>query len=117
MLGFPTTRLRFVMLILAFALGLGGPAVSHGTMAAPMQTALASGMATGMDCPNCPDNHKGGMTASCSVTACWTIPALPAQSATVDRQLQAVFTRSGAPIITGIATAPDPHPPRSFLQT
>lgn len=116
MLGFLTTRFRFVMLLLAFALGLAGQIGSHGATAAPMQTAMASGMASGMDCPACPGDHNGAMTDACSVIACWSIPGLPVQIATVARRLQTVFTRSGEPIITGIATAPDPHPPRTFLQ-
>ena len=116
MLGFLTTRFRFVILLLAFALGLAGQVASNGAMAAPMQAAMDSGMATGMNCPGCPSDHDSGMTDSCSVAACWSIPALPAQSATARSRSQTVFIRSGEPIITGIATAPDPYPPRSFLQ-
>lgn len=111
------TRFRVVMLLLAFGLGLAGQIASSAAMAAQMQVAPTAGMATGMDCPGCPSDQTGGMPASCTVAACWTIPALPAQVGAAERLHQAVFMPSAGLIIAGIATAPEPHPPRPFLHT
>lgn len=115
MFGSVISRFRVLMLLLAFGLGLAGQIVSSAAMAAQMQAAANAGMATGMDCPGCPSDQTGGMAAGCTVAACWTIPALPAQGGAAERPAQAVFMASAELIIAGIATAPEPHPPRSFL--
>ena len=117
MFGSLITRFRVVMLVLAFGLGLAGQIASSAAMAAQMQVAPNAGMATGMDCPGCPSDQTGGMAAGCTVAACSTVPALPAQGGATERPQQAVFMPSAELIIAGIATAPEPHPPRPFLHT
>jgi hypothetical protein len=116
MFGSVISRLRVLMLLLAFALGLAGQLVSGAAMAAQMQAAANAGMATEMDCPGCPSDQAGGMAVSCNA-ACWTIPALPAQSGTAEFTSATVFIPSVDLVIAGIVTRPDPHPPRSFLHT
>ena len=115
MLGFLIIRFRVVMLLLAFGLGLAGQILSGAAMAAQMQAATEPGIATGMDCPACPSDQTGGMMGSCSIAACWTIPALPTQERIPEQPVSLAFVPSAASIIAGIAAAPEPHPPRLFL--
>lgn len=103
------------MLLLAFGLGLAGQIVSSAAMAAQLHAAASPGLATAMDCPGCPSDQDGAMMGSCGVAACWTIPALPAQGGTPEQPPAIVFLPSVELIMAGIATAPEPHPPRSFL--
>ena len=114
MSGSVISRFRALMLLLAFGLGLAGQIVSSAAMAAQMQAAAHPGTATGMNCPACPGDQGGGIAASCTIAVCWTIPALPAQGGAAERPPQAVFVRSVELTVAGIATAPDPYPPRSF---
>ena len=115
MLGFLIIRFRVVMLLLAFGLGLAGQIASSAAIDAQMQVAPTAGMATGMDCPACPSDHTGGMMGSCSIAACWTIPALPTQERIPEQPAPLAFVPSAGSVIAGIATAPEPHPPRLIL--
>ena len=115
MFGLVISRFRVVMLLLALGLGLAGQIASSAAMAAQMQAAPNPGSATGMDCPGCASDQTGGIAATCTVAACWIIPALPAHSGTAEPPPQTVFMPSVELIVAGIATAPEPHPPRPFL--
>lgn len=55
--------------------------------------------------------------ASCGAIGCWTAPALPAQTATLQPSQQVAFGLVPDVVIAGLATTPDPHPPRSILHT
>jgi hypothetical protein len=111
MLGSFASRFRVFMLLLAFGLGLAGQVTSSAAMAAQMQGPTQAGINTGALCPGCDaDMQHGGMAPSCMVTSCWTIPALPPQSTALE-------PRPADAIVTGIASAPDPHPPRTFLHS
>ena len=114
MLGLFVSRFRVVMLLLAFALGLAGQAVSSAAMAAQMQGPAPVG--SGTLCPGCDgDRQDSGLAPSCMVSSCWTVPALPAPSTALEPRPSAVFPASADTITTGITSAPDPHPPRAFL--
>ena len=115
MFGSVISRFRGLVLLLAFGLGFIGQVLSGVAMAAQMQAAATPGMATGEVCPGCPSDQQGGMNTGCTVTACWTAPALPVQSKIPEFEPRMVFTPSAELIIAGIAIAPDPHPPRPFL--
>jgi len=116
MLGSFVSRFRVLMLFLAFALGMAGQIASTAAMAAEMQPVASVGMASDDPCPGCPGD-QGGMMTSCSIVGCWTAPALPAQSATLGPSPQVAFLVPSDVVIAGIATAPDPHPPRPILHT
>ena len=105
------------MLLLAFALGMAGQVASTAAMAAEMQPVTSVGMASDDPCPACPRDPHGGMMASCRVVGCLSAPALPAQSATLDPVPLVAFAVPSDIVIAGIATAPDPHPPRPILHT
>jgi hypothetical protein len=117
MLGLSVSRFRALMLLLAFGLGLAGEAASTAAMAAQMQGPQA-GISTGAICPGCDaDMQRGGLAPSCMSVFCSTIPALPAQSTGLERLPAAVFPASTDVVIAGIASAPDPRPPRIFLHS
>jgi hypothetical protein len=118
MLGSFVSRFRVVTLLLAFALGLAAQAMSNVAMAAHMQSAADAGISPDVACPGCDtDMQHGGLAPSCRASSCWTVPALPPQSATLERQPAAGFPPSADAIVTGITSAPDPHPPRDFLHS
>jgi len=115
MFGSGITRFRIVVLLLAFGLGLAGQIVSGVAIAAQMQAAANPGIGAAMVCPGCPSDQAGGTAASCTVAACWTIPALPAQGGAAERLPQTVFIPTADVVFAGIATAPEPPPPRPIL--
>jgi hypothetical protein len=117
MLGLFVGRFRVLALLLAFALGLPGQAASAAAMAAQMQGPQA-GISTGAICPGCDtDMQHGGLAPSCLLGSCSTTPALPAQMTGLERLPAAVFPASADVIVGGIASAPDPRPPRIFLHS
>ena len=116
MLGSFVSRFRVLMLLLAFALGLAGQVASTAAMAAQMQPMTSEGMMTSdHPCPACPSEQPGGMMPTCAAIGCWTVPALPAQSAAPQPSREVAFGVLPDVVMAGIATAPDPHPPRSVL--
>jgi len=116
MLGSLLSRFRVVMLLLGFGLGLAGGVVSDAAMASQMQGPMQSGLSTGHPCPACPDGQRSAMMPGCTaMAACWTTPALPAQGAALQRRPAAGFPDPADASIAGIASSPDPHPPRSSL--
>ena len=117
MLGSFVSRSRILMLLLAFALGLAGQVVSNAAIAAQMQGPGQAGASTGSPCPDCDADMQHGLFPSCTATSCWTIPALPPQSTTLEPRPAAAFPASADAIITGITSAPDPYPPRAFLRS
>jgi hypothetical protein len=118
MLGSFVNRFRVLMLLLAFGLGLAGQVTSSAAMAAQMQAPARTGIGAGTLCPGCDtDMQDGGPAPSCMVTSCWTIPALPPQGTTLEPRPGVVFPASAEVIVTGITSAPDPHPPRAFLHS
>lgn len=118
MLGSFVSRFRVFILVLAFGLGLAGQVASSAVMAAQTQGPAQAGISTGALCPGCDsDMQHGGLAPSCMATSCWTIPALPAQSTALEPHAAAVFPVSADAIVTGIASAPDPHPPRALLHS
>jgi hypothetical protein len=52
------------------------------------------------------------MTSPCSAVGCWVTPALPAQTMPVEPIRRVAFALPPDAVVTGIATAPDPYPPR-----
>ena len=117
MLGSFVSRSRVLMLLLAFALGLAGQVVSNAAMAAQMQDPAPADVGAGSPCPDCDTDMQHGSLPSCMTMSCWTIPALPPQSTTFEPRPAAVFPTSADAIVTGIASAPDPRPPRAFLHS
>jgi len=118
MLGSFISRFRVLVLLLAFALGLAGQVVSAAAMAAQMQAWTQAGISTSGLCPGCDGNMQhGGLAPGCMSSSCWNIPALPAQGTALEPHVAAVFPVSADAIVAGIASAPDPHPPRTFLHS
>ena len=120
MLGLVISRFRTTMLLLAFALGLAGQVLSSVAMAAQMQPAAGPNMTSpGASCPGCDgDGQLGGMAVGCTVVACWTAPALPAQDTiTGSVERPAGFAAPPDAFIAGVTAAPDPYPPRSSLHS
>jgi len=116
MLGSVISRFRVAMLLSAFALGLAGQILSNAAMAAPMQPAARPSMTSGALCPDCTgDQQHRGMAAGCVAAPCWPVPALPAHSTIPEPLPRVAFAASPDVIAAGIASAPDPHPPRFFL--
>jgi len=112
------SRFRVLILLLAFGLGLAGQISSSAAMAAQVQGPAQAGIGTGTVCPGCDaDMQYGGLAPSCMASCCWTIPALPAQSTSLEPGPAAAFPASAGAIITGITSAPDPYPPRAFLRS
>jgi hypothetical protein len=118
MLRFFLRRSRIAVLLLAFGLGLAGNALSTAVLASEMQEPMHGVTSGGTMCPGCDaDQQHGMMAGGCTVTSCWTAPALPAQGTAPQPRLPIVVTPSPEAILTGIATGPEPHPPRFFLHT
>ena len=117
MLGLFVNRSRVLMLLLAFALGLAGQVVSNAAMAAQMQGQAQVAAGAGSPCTGCDSDMQHGSLPSCMTMSCWTIPALPPQSTTLEPPPSVVFPASADSIVTGIRSAPDPHPPRAFLHS
>ena len=116
MLGSIAGRFRVPILLLAFGLGLAAQAMSNVAMAAPIQEPAQAGIRSGALCPGCDSNmQRGGLAPSCMATSCCTIPALPTQSMALEPHAEAAFPISADVSAAGIASAPDPHPPRAFL--
>lgn len=115
MLGSFASRFRVLMLLLAFTLGMAGQFVST-TVMAQMHPA-SHGLLSEHPCPGCPRGQDSGLMANCSAVSCWTIPALPAQSALADCSQPAAFDLLPDLTIAGIATRPEPHPPRFLFHT
>jgi hypothetical protein len=105
------SRFRVLTVILAFGFGLLGPVASNLAMAAQMQPA-SGGMASDHPCPACPNDQHSGITPMCSAVGCWLAPALPAHNAPAEPMQRTAFAIPPDVLITGIATAPDPYPPR-----
>lgn len=113
-------RCRAALLLLAFVLGLGGQAASIAAMASPMRTPMQPEIAAVHPCPGCGmDAQQGAMApGGCMAgSICGSIPGLPAQSAALGARGTASFAASLEPAVAGIVSAPEPHPPRSFLHT
>src|SRR6266851_8446912 len=118
MLGAFVSRFRVLALLLVFGLGLAGQGVPNGAVASQMQVVTVSGLSGGDMCPGCgADEQHGGMAPGCSVASCWTVPALPAQTAASYARPPTTYAASTDVTVAGIPSAPDPHPPRSFLQS
>jgi|SRR5579859_6363029 len=113
MLGSLVSRFRVVAVVLAFGIGGLGPFASNVAMAAQMQPAIG-GMASHHPCPACPGDQHSGITPMCGSIGCWVNAALPAYGAPVDLAHRVVFAASRDAVAAGIATPPDPHPPRLF---
>jgi hypothetical protein len=111
-------RFRVFMLLLAFCLGLGVQVASSAAMAAQMQGPAQAGISSGAVCPGCDaDMQHSGLAPSCTLGSCSTIPALPAQSTVFEPLPRAVFPATADAMVTGITSAPDPHPPRVSLHS
>jgi hypothetical protein len=111
------SRFRLVTLLLAFGLGMVGGAVGDAAMASLISDPRQSGLSADHPCPACPDAPSRGMMPGCTTTACWTIPALPAQNTVLLPRPAAAFPEPAEPRIAGIVFSPDPHPPRAFLRS
>lgn len=110
-------RLHVAVLLLAFAAAVAGQAVASAAMMASMQPVTSPGIGSDNPCSGCLGDQQHAMTAGCSAVGCWAAPVLPAQSTTPEPLSQVAFAASADVVIAGIATAPDPHPPRSSLPT
>ena len=117
MLGLVVRRFRVLMLLLAVGLGLASQVVSNAAMAAQMQGPVQACLGAGTLCPGCDADMQHGSLPSCMTASCWTIPALPPQSTALEPRPAAVFPTSADAIVAGIASAPDPRPPRAFLHS
>jgi hypothetical protein len=116
--GLFVSRFHVFMLLLAFGLGLGVEVASSAAMAAQMQGPAQAGISSGAVCPGCDmDMHHGGLAPNCMLGSCSNTPALLAQSGGLERLPTAVFPASADATVTGITSAPDPHPPRVSLHS
>jgi hypothetical protein len=116
--GLFVSRFRAFMLLLAFGLGLGVQLASSAAMAAQMQAPARTSINTGAPCPGCDtDMQHDGLAPSCMFGWCSSTPALPAQSTGLEPLPAAVFPVSADAFVTGITSAPDPHPPRVALHS
>jgi hypothetical protein len=115
MLGSVISRCRVIALVLAFALGFPGQALSGMAMAGQMQPPAMSAATPGDACPGCASEQQGDMATGCTLAACWTLPALPAQGKTPQLQPPVAFTPFASAIIRGIRITPEPPPPRPVL--
>jgi hypothetical protein len=107
-------RSRIAVLLLVFGLGVAGGVLSNAVLAAQMQGPLHGVTSGGTMCPDCDaDQQHAMMAGGCTVTSCWTAPALPAQGVASHPRSRVAFTLPAEAILTGIETSPDPHPPRS----
>ena len=119
MSAFSFRRLRAVLLLAAFSLGLASQALAAVTVTVPVRPAaspvkmimhesggvmlcaacdLANGAAT---VPNCP-----------AAPFCWGLTALPAQALRVARVAAVAFAPPAIDVVRGIAVRPEPPPPR-----
>ena len=109
-------RSRVAVLLLLFGLGMAGTALANAALGSQMEGPMHGVTSGGSMCPGCgADEQRGMMTGSCSVTSCWTAPALPAQSAAPQPHSRVAFNPPAEAILSGFAAGPDPHPPRFFL--
>lgn len=118
MLGSVLNRFRIALLLMAFSLGLAAQVISGVAMAGQMQSPSNPGMTAGTMCPGCAtDQEHGGMSAGCTVAACWMVPGLPAQSTIPAPPPRMTFITGADITVAGIASAPDPYPPRFSLHS
>ena len=108
-------RMRALLLLLAFSVGLLGYGFAGFATAGQRATATFVGANATLICT---DNNRcggGGMAAGsdCAIVFCWNVPALPSQNAQVVFLSRVVFTQRALNIGHGISLSPDPGPPRS----
>jgi hypothetical protein len=115
MLGSLINRFRVVLLFLALGMVLAGQGVANGAAMENMQQVASPGMVSDSPCPGCPGDQHGGMASACCILGCWTAAALPAHSTPPEPMPRVAFAIRPDVVIAGIATAPDPYPPRSRL--
>lgn len=110
-------RLRAVLLLVAFGLGLATQAFAAGTMIGPVAPVASTKMvahdASGMmHCPACDQANRTGTMPSCPAALCWSVVAAPAQVARIEHAQAIVFASSPDAAPHGLAVGPEPHPPR-----
>ena len=115
MLGSLINRFRIGMLLLAFAAALAGQGAANAAMMPNMQAAMSTGADFDSPCPGCPGDQNNGMTTPCGAFGCWTVPALLPQTTRSEPVFHVTFAFPPDVVVTSMATAPDPHPPRSNL--
>ena len=114
---FPFRRLRAVLLLVAFGLGLATQAFAAGTTTGPVVPVVSMKMVahatSGMThCAACDQTNRSGTVASCPAALCWSVVAAPAQVARIERAQAIVFAPPPDAAPHGLAVRPEPHPPR-----
>lgn len=117
MSAFSFRRLRAVLLLVAFGLGLATQAFAAGTTTGPVAPAASMNMAahatSGMThCAACGQASRSGTVPSCPAALCWNVVAAPAQVARIERTQVIAFAPLPDAPLHGLAVGPEPHPPR-----
>ena len=109
------TRVRALLLLLAFSVGLLGYGVAGFAVAAQKTTATLVSANAILSCPDGNRCGGGDMAAGsdCAIVFCWNVPALPSQNAPVVFLSRVVFVQRVPNLGRGISPSPDPGPPRS----
>jgi len=116
-------RLRALILLTAFGLGLAGQAFAFVPMAMGQdesQSVVAS-MDEMTGCPGCAEDESGGaskalMPVNCALVLCsgFVSPAILPQDLSIPRTHRDVFLPVAAKIVRGISICPDLGPPRTL---
>src|SRR5713101_1275504 len=111
----PLARLRALVLLVAFGIGLAGQAVASPMMPITQNDnpRLTVPMGGSGGCPGCDRNDSSQAPApGCAVAFCSVSPAILPQTPTVKPAPRATFLAAGAERIQGITVRPDLGPPR-----
>jgi hypothetical protein len=107
-------RRRALLLLVAFFLSLAGQAVAGAAMARQGSPTTLVSVTTGKMCGDCAGGGDTPMMPQCPVAFCTTMPAMPTQTASFGERIAPEdFVAARYEIPIGVASAPDPHPPRS----
>lgn len=115
---FSFRRLRAVLLLAAFSLGVASQALAAVTVTVPARPAASpvkmimhdSGGA--MPCTACDQANHTGTASVCPAPLCWNTVAAPAQVVRVGFVHAVIFAPSPDAAPHGFAVRPEPPPPR-----
>lgn len=117
MCAFSFRRLRAVLLLAAFGLGLATQAFAAGAVTGPATPAapakmMAQDASSVMHCTACDQTGRTGTMPNCPAALCWGVVAAPAHVVRVGFVQAAVFAPPPGAAPHGLAVGPEPHPPR-----
>lgn len=106
-------RFRAFLLLVAFALSIGGQAAMGAAMAARTRPIAPAVLSAAGGSPGC-DRAGGAVAPLCAPVSCANLPVIAAQRAIFEAPRAALPVSASNVVGPGISSKPDPHPPRSL---